>query len=202
MKKMKRHFYSIKSGFSKIHLIDKCLIIFMIVLLGQSAYGLFFHVNGASEGNTIDVIIRTSTAAIFGYFLSANFIRNSSLTNDGFKTVNPNKTDISPSPDPEGIRNQIGFVANPSSSQDVQDYGYIKDTPVPSKADKTPSTNLQIITAAAVGLFCLGILILVKNTGIIEDNHSATATVAQFRDFISGSVGFLIGCPTGRNDKE
>ena len=45
-------------------------------------------------------------------------------------------------------------------------------------------------------------LILLRNVGGwgagIEASPSATAIVAQFRDFVSGCVGFLIGSPTNR----
>ena len=45
-------------------------------------------------------------------------------------------------------------------------------------------------------------LILLRNAGGwgegIEASPSATATVAQFRDLVSGCVGFLIGSPTTR----
>ena len=62
--------------------------------------------------------------------------------------------------------------------------------------------GLQILIAAAVGLFCLFTLILLRNAGGwgegIEASPSATATVAQFRDLVSGCVGFLIGSPTNR----
>ncbi len=45
-------------------------------------------------------------------------------------------------------------------------------------------------------------LILLRNAGGwgegIEASPSATATVAQFLDLVSGCVGFLIGSPTNR----
>ena len=45
----------------------------MLILLLQSAYNIFLDEPAYQEENTIDVIVRTSQAAIFGYFLSANF---------------------------------------------------------------------------------------------------------------------------------
>mgnify|MGYP001864207630 CR=1 FL=1 len=54
--------------------------------------------------------------------------------------------------------------------------------------------------AAAVGLFCLLTLLLLRNLPpedpAVVRSDSATATVAQFRDFVSGCVGFLIGQPS------
>ena len=59
---------------NRIPLVDKCLLVFFLALLTQSAYSLFSHNGTGSEIEHIDVIVRTSSAAIFGYILSANFI--------------------------------------------------------------------------------------------------------------------------------
>lgn len=48
-------------------------MLIMLILLLQSAYNIFLDEPAYQEENTIDVIVRTSQAAIFGYFLSANF---------------------------------------------------------------------------------------------------------------------------------
>ena len=66
----------IRPELAGIHLVDKCLILFMTILLIQSACTLLGFPGNTAQANEIDVIIRTSSAAIFGYFLSANFIRN------------------------------------------------------------------------------------------------------------------------------
>ena len=60
---------------------------------------------------------------------------------------------------------------------------------------------LQVAAATGIGLFCLAVLLLLRNTPLGDAAMEAqpdrlTATVAQFRDFVSGCVGFLIGCPT------
>ena len=62
------------AALNRIPLVDKCLLVFFLVLLTQSAYSLFSHNGTGSEIEHIDVIVRTSSAAIFGYILSANFI--------------------------------------------------------------------------------------------------------------------------------
>lgn len=55
-------------------------------------------------------------------------------------------------------------------------------------------------TATVIGLFCLCVLLILRNMGAsgeqILDSDSVSATVVQFRDFVSGCVGFLIGVPT------
>lgn len=45
----------------------------MAVLMLQSLYTLFFPGWDSQLSGSIDVVVRTSAAAVFGYFLSANF---------------------------------------------------------------------------------------------------------------------------------
>ena len=57
----------------RIRLMDRCLLAYMAILLAQSAYSLFSAAALGTETGGIDIIVRTSTAAVFGYFLSANY---------------------------------------------------------------------------------------------------------------------------------
>ena len=52
--------------------LDRCLLLIMAVLMLQSLYTLFSRMGQPALGS-IDVVVRTSAAAVFGYFLSANF---------------------------------------------------------------------------------------------------------------------------------
>lgn len=203
MKKTPRGWSCIRTALSKIHLVDKFLIIFMIVLLSQSAYNLFANESVSAENHNVDVIVRTSTAAIFGYFLSTNFIcRGSSIQSRNSSA----KGKIVPSTDNgDGIRNQMGF-SNPGIDNESDTKAGLKNsspdlTEIPEqKKDGTiMASRLQIITASSIGLFCLIVLIVLRNisgTASIASSASATSTVAQFRDIVSGCIGFLIGCPT------
>lgn len=196
-------FSRIKKAFFRIHLVDKCLILFMFVLLTQSAYSMFFLIGGDSEASHIDVIVRTASASIFGYFLSANFIRYPSAPKEE-NASNPSlKVAEKRSSEKEDgvIHGRIGFGINPPEG-DVQAGGA---SGVPSGEKETiPEGRLQIIAATVIGMFCLITLIVLRNAadGTVPtgDYQSAAATVAQFRDFISGCVGFLIGSPTRGSD--
>ena len=59
--------------------------------------------------------------------------------------------------------------------------------------------------AMAIGLFCLVALLLLRNLvqlGVVgPEFDSVQATVIQFRDFVSGCVGFLIGTPTHQSSQ-
>ena len=55
---------------SQISISDKSLIIIMFILLLQCVYNLFMPEPTTNNGISISVIVRTSVASIFGYFLS------------------------------------------------------------------------------------------------------------------------------------
>lgn len=172
MKCLFRYCKCIRKEFYHIHLVDRCLIIFMFLLLAQSAYSLIFQGNWNTQSNDIDVIVRTSAASIFGYFLSANFIKR----------------------DSEGPE-----LKGESLDSEQGDKGDgLDDSYMPG------SGTLQILVASAIGLFCLLSLILLRNikgAEGVEISATASATITQFRDFVSGCVGFLIGHPTSGNSE-
>lgn len=195
----------LRSALSRIHLVDRCLILFMLVLLGQSAYSLFFHGGTQAGAGDIDIIVRTSSAAIFGYFLSANFIRHTppdaAPRQDAGTAGRPvaeagNNNTVRPN----GLRSQIGFFSPSDAPQRLPPPDADSAAPQSSAQKNSSCNRLQIIVAASIGLFCLVTLLLIRNVdprgGSPAGSAASAATVAQFRDFVSGCVGFLIGSPT------
>lgn len=127
----------------RVRLADGCLLVFLAVLLAQSAYSLFSA--GSAETEGIDIIVRTSAAGVFGHLLS-------------------------------------GGGRCPQEPRD----------PAESRA-----LCFRALAAAAIGIFCLFTLlayraVLLHRPGFAAPD-SAAATVAQFRDFVSGCIGCLIG---------
>ena len=192
---------AIRAVLSKIHAVDKSLIIFMVVLLAQSAYSIFFQSSASPAASDIDVVVRTSSAAIFGYFLSANFVSRSTQA-DSTPFANGRRTveTVESGEASDSLRGQIGFSAEPS--EPLQ--GGIQTQGQPAAQSTSIAGYLQVAAATGIGLFCLLTLILVRNTthgsAILTESSAAAATVVQFRDFVSGCVGFLIGCPTHQNE--
>lgn len=130
----------------RVRLADGCLLVFLAVLLAQSAYSLFSA--GSAETEGIDIIVRTSAAGVFGHLLS-------------------------------------GGGRCPQEPRD----------PAESRA-----LRFRALAAAAIGIFCLFTLlayraVLLHRPGFAAPD-SAAATVAQFRDFVSGCIGCLIGSPS------
>ena len=173
---------ALRTALAGIHPVDRSLLLCMAVLLGQSAYSLFVPGPGGPLADEIDIIVRTAAASIFGYFLSASFLSCGGQSGPSPAAVSGHTMKAADSGGPMG---RIGFAA---------------DAPEPSPENPEPWSAasggcVQTSVAAALGLFCLVTLVLLRNTGGTPSD-SATATVVQFRDFVSGCVGYLIGCPT------
>ena len=185
----------------RIHPVDKGLLLFMLVLLAQSAYSMFCPGGAGQAVEDIDIIVRTSAAAIFGYFLSANFIRHTASGGQTPTAAPPRKMETGGGPSTAPTA-QLGFSDAGAGPEAPFPAGAAGDTPAEAEpADGTGAANcLQVVVAVGIGLFCLLTLLALRNLSqwglVTADSGSAAASVVQFRDFVSGCVGFLIGCPT------
>lgn len=188
---MKKYFNLIKlsAKWNQFHLADKCLIIIMVILMIQTAHNLFFHEIAMQDSGTIDVAIRTTTAGIFGYFISANFHSgNKNISKSNHKNTSSHdiatSSNISSHP-----KARIGFGTELGESE--LHSGYANSV---KKSETEPRDDVQIVIIAAIGIVCLILLLIARNYSTI--NTASVATLSQLRDFISGSVGFLIGHST------
>ena len=186
----------IKRAMRKISLVDKCLILIMSVLMMQCAF-ILFEPKTSDQTNPLDVVTRTSAASIFGYFISANFIRKQEDDTNAQLVVVPPATVLA---DPaKGPTAQIGFsaaeepktelTANPAT---MQQSSYEQQMGMQHE-------HLQVVVTTAIGLFSLCLLIVYRNFG--AQSVAATGTLSQLRDFVSGCVGFLIGSTTRQINK-
>lgn len=189
---MKQRLAVWRTAMRHIHPVDKSLLLFMLILLIQSAANLFFPASDGSVAGEIDIVVRTSAAAIFGYFLSANFIGHEEDDRQAPRAAQAHTLKA-------GTRSVQGSAPRAK-------IGFSPDEPVlePDTPELRPPEQsalcLQVRSATFIGLFCLAALLLLRNLtqlGIVPPpSDSVTGTIVQFRDFISGCVGFLIGCPT------
>lgn len=188
-----KFFSALRAWFLGLPAVDRSLLVFMVILLVQSVYSVFFHAAGKTASD-IDVIVRTSAAAIFGYFLSANF---ASGTASAPQTPTSASAHILPAADNENdravLKNPIGFGEHESSLESGS-------TQSDGGNEAATACSLQITVATGIGLFCLLALILLRNASqwfpSLDDPNAVASTIVQFRDFVSGCVGFLIGCPS------
>lgn len=180
----------LRRALRRIHPVDKSLMLFLLVLLAQSAWNLFFPGSSGQTAGDIDIVVRTSSAAIFGYMLSANFLRHAA---DG------QPPDASPEAPPAaaggtgtGALARIGFDAAPAPET-------VSPPELPPQQAGGDVICLQVAVATGIGIFCLVALLAVRNLAARGGGPEPDpAAVVQFRDFVSGCVGFLIGSPTHR----
>ena len=180
IKKLKNNFLNaLIKCWREISISDKALIIIMLILLIQSIHNLFTPEPSEATALSINIIIRTSIASIFGYFLSENFLKNEIIKNNNSNIavpLNKNKVDGNKSED-----NTNNFISDDNNSKklslDLKEY----------ICNKT----LQIIVALTVCIISLLSLIIGNSFDLIPS--SANPTVIQFRDLISSCIGFLVG---------
>lgn len=186
---------------NKFQLADKFLLIIMAILMIQTAHNLFFHEIVMQDSDALDVVIRTTTAAIFGYFMSSNF-------RTGNKTLynihQPTAVAIASPPSSSTSTKTNSDTRSSFNSSPKSKIGFNPDAALPETEDiHTQWSNnnqyetdnpVQIIVVATIGIISLIFILFARNCGSM--NSEAVATLSQLRDFISGSVGFLIGLST------
>lgn len=183
MKKNRSAFFSTaKQCWNRISFKDKGLILVMSLLLLQCIHNLYNEMPIAVDYMAINVIVRTSVAGIFGYFLSSNFLKNK----ESKKYDNATEIKLE-------ILEEI--LQNGDRKEYIEGQGkLIKNIEEDEKESEDVikcNTNLQNGIAVGMCLVILLALIVGVNFNLINDN--TTATISLFRDIISGSIGFLLG---------
>ena len=187
---MKKITEMLKKISSTISVVDKFLMFLMFILFIYIIIHMFICDGKTQADNTVYVIVRTSAASIFGYFISGNFAsagsnrQNQSSTGKAVQLSSASGI----SADDVSVKYQIGF-SDTSKTEKL-------DTESVKQQNKTDTTygcsKIQITVVAVIGIVSLVILMAVN----ISDSQSTeqTAMVSQLRDFISACIGFLISC--------
>lgn len=183
MRKLWKRF---KKSIQSLCLVDRFLMLFMLVLFGYLVVKVFFGAGGSQDNDTIGVIVRTSLASIFGYFISSNFAAgaSSSQMTDARGVHLPSET-LNPSPSAR-LRNQIGFET--SVLQSSGEVSSAKESPAPVKR----CGKAQVYVVASIGLCSL--VILLATTKLQDAASEIAAMKSQLRDFVSACIGFLVSC--------
>ncbi len=167
------------------------LFIIFAVLLIQSAILIFLKGAGSVSLDQLDTVFRTTMSSIFGFFMSSSAIKKSEKMQSNI-TDEPRK---------------IGFSANATATQPqaslASEYGeplvpsdVVQNVGASQNSAPQPKIqyNLQVIILTSVCLFCLLIMITVRYfSGIVAEGNNTIITLSLYRDFISGSVGAIIG---------
>ena len=167
-----------------LHLVDRLLLIFMTVLLTQSVGSLFFYECTAQNSETLNAVLHTTAASIFGYFISAGFRGTSSQ--DGGSAQE--KIGVGTGQNETGNPNaRVGF----SEGTEIEGNALAKNAVSPSGESIDRRLRQQMVIVAVIGIASLLMLVLACNHTLATSD--AVAALSQLRDFVSGSVGFLIG---------
>lgn len=163
------------------------LVLIFFLLMAQSGFTLFFdNENVSSEIQQIDIVFRTSLSSIFGYIISILAISKMSSSGNSSKTDAITQIGFTDT-DTENNRYTMLNSENESLSKPLQ-------VGSASKNDKNIGANVQTIALICICLFCLVVMMLVRNfSQYISATSSASVTVAMYRDFISSGIGALIG---------
>ncbi|AOR24563.1 hypothetical protein [Clostridium taeniosporum] len=185
---MKKRFLFLKNILNKICLGDRCLIIIMGILFFHITFQIFtseIKINSTEIINAIDVVVRTTIASVFGYFISSNFVRN--------KRHSKNKHN-----DYLKYNNSEEFCLNNKEELSLKDNKNlsIDNFNEQLKEEKRPNyeRRAQIIIVFVIGLISLILLLIIRD--FIKISDSEIPIISQLRDIVSGCVGFLIGCPS------
>lgn len=190
---LKKRFSNI---FFQLSLIDRILLLFLTILLLYTLIHLLAGISGNGNSNTIDIIVRTSLASIFGYFLNGALPKSSpvsKLSKTGTSTVIQKTSSENLSSDI--IKNQIGFQTPLSTSPQTGD----RFSPPPELSAPTSSyLKTRIYIVSGIGLLSLIILVFARHTPSVTPELAAT--VSQLRDFVASCIGFLISCGKQSNE--
>lgn len=192
----------IKHYSNKLSLVDKWLFTFMLILILQSTFNLFFSSHGGNGIETVDIIVRTTSAGIFGYFLSSNFAQHSSFEQTEINKDNKIIEQIEETEEaaPQVVDTQMGFSRKKKSLRYLS-----KASVLDEDQSSLESTNsVQIMLAGTIGFICLICLLVWRDIAVFHPDFvssSSASILSQFRDFVSGTVGFLIGTPSQVRNK-
>lgn len=184
MKEKKKPFRKFTNIIKSIPLTDKFLLLFLFILLLQSCFHLFCYEKLPADDETIDVMMRSCMATIFGYFISAGFGHHTK--NDGTQNVSAitSKTITTDNQDTTTAK-KIGFVAEET-----------EPTLPPQPEESTPpnpfTTKKQQALIVAVFGFLALVVVCVFRMFYVTETY-AIPILSQLQDFVVGSIGFLVG---------
>lgn len=178
----------------KIRLVDRCLLLFMMILMIQSTYNLFVNEANSAETHIIDVVVRTTTAGIFGYLLSPNFFKKKTVIEPQqtvATTVVGEKSSVSTKQSTKQPKNKkIGFATGEVLEGELE--GNTASVTSKPKVENEQGQQ-QVIIATVIGIFALIVMLLIRDFTVMTPAMASTGT--QMRDFVSACVGFLLGSP-------
>lgn len=186
--------------------MDRYLIIIMLVLMAYSIATLFTGTTKAASevASGCDIVVRTTVASIFGYFISSNFAKRENsficVEDEEIKlnAIKQCSADTANEIRSAMVINKIGFTAECETGVNVKENfnsnppSFINNNQIPNNIEGCNRLQINII-----GMLCLmTILILAYARFFSSVDAKSLAIFSQYRDLICGSIGFLIGIPS------
>lgn len=169
------------------------LLLMLVILLVQSSVALFLPPADNADLSGIDIVIRTSLSSIFGFIMSM-------VGNQSEKKASNQASQSEPA--------TIGFssedtVTTPTSCLSMTDKSSsatskLTTAKATAKSTRRRSsgyrTQIQIIIVIFISLYCLIVIMVLRDCNTdIASNSASISTITQYRDFVSGGIGALIG---------
>ncbi len=169
------------------------IFIFMLLLI-QSAILLFVG-SSSSEGlSQMDIIFRTTLSSLFGFFISSTYVEKTKKDEKNNEKISIGFTQSAEEKNSLAMKNE----ENGNKVKQEESSGEINFL-----ENKRVYNNLQVVFLSVVCLFCLIIMMVVRNfSHMIADETYALVTLSMYRDFISSSVGAIIGLSRGVANKD
>ncbi len=178
-------------------------VIFGVLLL-QTAILMFAKTDVSDGLSQMDIVFRTTLSSLFGFFMSSAAMGESSTNEQDSVNKNSFKKDVP---------KKIGFVGDDKNSNEPKFMAdESKGTENKVVADKNSSIfppentleskrvfgNLRIIILSVVCIFCLTVMLFVRNfSHLVAEGNYVLLTMSLYRDIISSSTGAIIGLARG-----
>ncbi len=170
------------------------LIIIFAILLIQTAVLMFMPNSNSTELTQLDTVFRTTLSSIFGFFMSSSAL--SEGKKEKFENVQQqNKIGFTDSTVPEGgiLKNSTEEMIEAPSDGISELVGGVA-LPVAVQKEVVKNHNLQILLLMFTCLFCLIAMMAVRFfSHLVGGGSYVVVTLSLYRDFISGSIGAIIG---------
>lgn len=185
--KKNRHKQAKRGFLFRIPAVDLILLIILLILFVQMF--IILIENPADDTETLDVIPRSLSAMIFGYFVAGSAQEN---------RTDPKSTSAVSNLRLEGGTgdgvqlSKIGF-SNDVPEETVPDVPTVLPAP-PANTTFNPTSD-RIWIVGGIGVLSLALIFMVRNIPLLHRilaTNSGIAMLSQLRDFAAGSICFLV----------
>lgn len=194
-----------KKCWKNVSFKDKGLLVLIIIFMLQSIHNLYTIESTNPDYVTVNIIVRTGIASIFGYFLSNNFLIGT--INDEEESKLDKLERISKTLKEENLSMEKKLEVLSSTIEEceyIEQEKQVKDNNDENnkdyKKERRYLCNKILQSQITVGIALVISIVLIIGIDFNFIKGVSGATISQFRDLINGSIGFLIGSPSNNRN--